>query len=168
MHTCISSHGLKKSWHLCPSPVNASNKNTPSMHYPQRQNVTTSMVGLKKLVMYAKNPTQNGEPQRYSWEHSRRRRRYQWLRIWYSSGYPARRKGLQGQCWSAVCILCLGQVASLICNFYFSVATHTIVQADLFLRQTLYAAGTLSIKDTTTKTNVLRIIYYHTAYYHCS
>ena len=48
MHTCISSHGLKRSWRSCPRRVNASNKNTPSTHHPRRRNVTTLMVGLKK------------------------------------------------------------------------------------------------------------------------
>ena len=47
MHTCISLHGLKRSWRSCPRRVNAGNKNTPSMHHPWRQNVTTLMVGLK-------------------------------------------------------------------------------------------------------------------------
>ena len=47
MHTCISSHGLKRSWRSCPRWVNAGNKNTPSTHHPRRQNVTTLMVGLK-------------------------------------------------------------------------------------------------------------------------
>ena len=47
MHTCISSHGLKRSWRSCPRRVNAGNKNTPSTHHPQRRNVTTLMVGLK-------------------------------------------------------------------------------------------------------------------------
>ena len=48
MHTCISSHGLKRSWRSCPRRVNAGNKNTPSTHHPRRWNVTTSLVGLKK------------------------------------------------------------------------------------------------------------------------
>ena len=48
MHTCIPSHGLKRSWHSCPRQVNAGNKNTSSMHHPYRQIVTTSMVELKK------------------------------------------------------------------------------------------------------------------------
>ena len=48
MHTCISSHGLKRSWNSCPRRVNAGNKNTPSMHHPRRRNVTTLMVGVKK------------------------------------------------------------------------------------------------------------------------
>ena len=48
MRTCIPSHRLKRSWHSCPRRVDASNKNIPSMHHPQGQNVTTSMVGLKK------------------------------------------------------------------------------------------------------------------------
>ena len=47
MHTCISSHGLKRSWRSCPRRVNAGNKNTPSTHHPRRRNVTTLMVGLK-------------------------------------------------------------------------------------------------------------------------
>ena len=42
------------------------------MHHPRRQNVTTSMVGLKNSHI-RKNLTQNGEPQRYSWECRRRR-----------------------------------------------------------------------------------------------
>ena len=73
MHTCILSHGLKRSWHSCPRQVNAGNKNTPSTHHPQRWNVTTCMVGLENGHI-RKNPTQNGEPQRYSWERRRRRR----------------------------------------------------------------------------------------------
>ena len=48
MHTCISSHGLKRSWRSCPRRVNAGNKNTPSTHHPRRWNVTTLMAGLKK------------------------------------------------------------------------------------------------------------------------
>ena len=47
VHTCISSHGLKRSWHSCPRRVNAGNKNTPSTRHPWRQNVTTLMVGSK-------------------------------------------------------------------------------------------------------------------------
>ena len=34
--------------HSCPRQVNVGNKNTPSMHHPQRRNVTTPMVWLKK------------------------------------------------------------------------------------------------------------------------
>ena len=48
MHTCILLQGLKRSWHSCLRWVNAGNKDTPSMHHPQRQNVTTCMVGLEK------------------------------------------------------------------------------------------------------------------------
>ena len=40
MHTCISSHGLERSWRSCPRRVNADNKNTPSTHHPRRRNVT--------------------------------------------------------------------------------------------------------------------------------
>ena len=67
MHTCISSHGLKRSWRSCPRRVNAGNKNTPSTHHPRRRNVTTLMVGLKKTVTYAKISPKSGEPQRYCW-----------------------------------------------------------------------------------------------------
>ena len=71
MHTCISSHGLKRSWRSCPRRVNAGKKNTPSTHHPRRRNVTTLMVGLKKKkkkkVTYAKISPKSGEPQRYSW-----------------------------------------------------------------------------------------------------
>ena len=48
VHTCIPSHRLKRSSHSCPRRVNVGNKNTPSMHHPRRQNVTNSMVGLKR------------------------------------------------------------------------------------------------------------------------
>ena len=54
--------------------MNAGNKTTASMHHPQRRNVTTSIVGLKKSHI-RKNLTQNGEPQRYSLECRPRRRR---------------------------------------------------------------------------------------------
>ena len=47
MHTCISWHGLKRSWRSYPRQVNAGNKNTPSMHHLRRWNVTTSVVGLR-------------------------------------------------------------------------------------------------------------------------
>ena len=56
-----------------PRQVNASNKNTPSMHHPQRQNVTTPKVGLKKTSHIHKNLTQNVEPHRCRWERRRRR-----------------------------------------------------------------------------------------------
>ena len=59
-------HGLTRSCQSCPRWMNASNKNTPSMHHPWRQNVTTSMVALKNGHI-RKNLTKNGEPQRYSW-----------------------------------------------------------------------------------------------------
>ena len=67
MHTCIPSHGLKRSWHSCPRWVNAGNKNSLSMHNPRRRNVTASVVGLKNGLI-CKNLTQNGGSQRYySW-----------------------------------------------------------------------------------------------------
>ena len=48
MHTCIPSHGLKRSWHSCPRRVNTGSRNAPSMNYPRRRNVTTPMIGLRK------------------------------------------------------------------------------------------------------------------------
>ena len=46
MHTCIPWHGLKRSWLSCSTWVKGGNKNTPSLHLPQRQNlnVTTSIL----------------------------------------------------------------------------------------------------------------------------
>ena len=72
MHTSISSHGLKRSWHSWPRWASAGNKNTRSTHHPQRWNVTTSVVRLKNSHIHThthtKYLTRNGEPQRYSWE----------------------------------------------------------------------------------------------------
>ena len=66
VHTYIPSQGLKRSRRSWPRRVNGGNKNTPSLHHPRRQNVTTSMVGLKNSHIH-KNLTQIGEPQRSSW-----------------------------------------------------------------------------------------------------
>ena len=76
MHVCIWLHGLRRSWHSCPRLLNTGNKHTPSMHNPQRRNVTTSMVGLK--IKQNKNPMAtytkiSPKLQRYSWEHRRRK-----------------------------------------------------------------------------------------------
>ena len=43
------------------------------MHQSQRQNVATSMVGLKTRSHTQKSYLNNGEPQRTSWEPRRRR-----------------------------------------------------------------------------------------------
>ena len=70
----------------------------------------------------------------FSWVES-----YQWLKYWHSSGYPARRLalwGLTGTGQPSVSILWLGEVESLVCNFYLSVAAHKIVWADPSLRCT--------------------------------
>ena len=47
---------------------------TLSVHHPRRQNVTTSMVGLKNEHI-CKNLTQSGEPQRYSWGTQKRKKK---------------------------------------------------------------------------------------------
>ena len=60
-------------WRSCPRRVNASNKNTPSMHHSRRGNVTTSMVGLK-FGHICKSLTKNGEPQIYSWGTQKKKR----------------------------------------------------------------------------------------------
>ena len=74
MHTCIPSHGLKKSWYSCPSQVNAGNKNTPNMHHPWRWNVTTSVVWFKKMVTYTKISPKTVNPRDIAEEGRRRRR----------------------------------------------------------------------------------------------
>ena len=78
LHTSIPFHRLQRSWHSSPGWVNAGNKNTPSMHYPQRWKVTTSVAGLKQTnkqttttpspppppSYWHKNVIKNGESQR--------------------------------------------------------------------------------------------------------
>ena len=54
--------------------VDAGNKNTLSMHHPRRRIVTTSMVGFKNGHT-RKNLTQNGEPQRYSWDTQKKKKK---------------------------------------------------------------------------------------------
>ena len=64
---------------------------------------------------------------------------YQWLQSWHSSGYPARPwryRVSTGTGWPGVSILWLGEVESLICNFYLSVAARKLVWADPSLRYT--------------------------------
>ena len=70
MHTCISSHGLKRSWRSCPRRVNAGNKNTPSMHHPRRRNVTTLVVGLKKWSHTQKSHPKVVNPRDIAGEHT--------------------------------------------------------------------------------------------------
>ena len=54
MHTCIPSHGLKRSWHLCPRRVNAGNKKH-TQHAPSTKTVCDYLYGwAKKMVTYAK------------------------------------------------------------------------------------------------------------------
>ena len=66
MHTCISSHGLKRSWRSCPRRVNASNKNI--QHAPSTKTECDYLNGwIKKKVTYAKISPKSGEPQKYSW-----------------------------------------------------------------------------------------------------
>ena len=59
----------------------AVSKNTPSMHHPQRQNVSTSMAELGNGHIH-KHLTPNGEPQRYSWGRKKNGepQRYSWGR----------------------------------------------------------------------------------------
>ena len=73
--------------HSCSRWVNASNKNTPSMHHPWRWNVTTSIVGLKKGHI-CKNLTKNGESQKRSWEHRRMKKKSEWLMVSFNKWSP--------------------------------------------------------------------------------
>ena len=94
MHACILSHGLKRSRHSYPRRLNASNKNTPSMHHARRWNVTMSMVGLK-MVTSARYLTINGEPWRCNWGTQRRIRHRQPL-TWGASHPPC--SAIPAQC----------------------------------------------------------------------
>ena len=63
---------------------------------------------------------------------------------WHSSGYPARRLVLQGQCWDwlARCQYTMtGVDGKVVCNFYLSVAASKIVCADPCLRYTCMLLG---------------------------
>ena len=161
MRTCIPSHGLKRSWYICHGRVNVGNKNTASTHHPWRRNVVTSMVGLKSGHI-SKNLTQNGEPQRCSWERRRRKRRREkknlafsvvffffppppgrviWLAYnLHSNGYPVRRPGITGAevGWPGVSTLQLVDAASLICNFTLA---RTIVGTDPSMRYPSMSLG---------------------------
>ena len=132
MHTCISSHGLKRSWRSCPRRVNAGNKNTPSTHHPRIRDVTTLMVGLKKRSHTQKSHPKVVIPRDIAGERKEKKKRY-----WYSSGCSAsvwHYGASAGAGWSGVNILCLRGIESVICSFYVSVAVCTIVWADLTLR----------------------------------
>ena len=85
MHTCISSHGLKRSWRSCPRRVNAGNKNTPSTHHPRRRNVTTLMVGFKKWAHTQKSHPKVVNPRDIAGEHThthtqkKTRKKHKWI-----------------------------------------------------------------------------------------
>ena len=69
---------------------------------------------------------------------------YWWLKIWYCSGYPAwsLASGIKVRFdWPGVSILWLGDVEILICNFFLSVAAHTLIWAGLSLRYTSILMG---------------------------
>ena len=81
------------------------------MHHPQRQNVTTLMVGLKNGHIRT-NLTQNGGPQRYSWGTRRRRRVLQAIvavRTSSADGGVCRRRHITGH----VCVRQVGPLRSL-------------------------------------------------------
>ena len=58
-----------------------------------------------------------------------------------------------GTGWPCVSILWLGEMESLICNFYLSVAAHTIVWADPSLRYTSMLLGHLASKQETNQSH---------------
>ena len=80
---------------------------------------------------------------------------YQWLTNWHTSGYPARPWHYRVSAWTdrpGVSILWLGEVESLVCNFYLSVAAHKIVWADPSLR---YTSMLWDVKQPTNKQTCL-------------
>ena len=118
---------------------------TPSMHHPQRRNVTTSMVGLNKTkkqshikgsqpewcissMIYSRDTpfwsgtldmeiSQNGESQRYRWE---RRRRYQWPKHlmfwWLPCQVFLHYRDSARNAWPTASTVELDETASLMCN----------------------------------------------------
>ena len=64
---------------------------------------------------------------------------YQWLKNWHSNCYLAKRLASLSQTltgWPGVSILWLGEMESLVCNFYLSVSGRKIVWANPSLRYT--------------------------------
>ena len=82
MYTCISSHGLKRSWRSCPRRVNAGNKNTPIMHHPRRRNVTTLMVGLKNRSHTQKSHPKVVNPRDIAGERKKKQRTDDFHNCW--------------------------------------------------------------------------------------
>ena len=87
---------------------------------------------------------------------------YQWLKNWNSNGYPARRPALQGQRWDwfAWCqyIQWLGELESLIFNFYLSVEARKIVWADPPLRYASMLLGRQASKQPTSKQTLCKVL----------
>ena len=81
MHTCIPSHGPKRSWHSYPRRVNAGNKNTPSMQHASSTKTEYDYLNgcikkkqkKTKTVTYEEISPKHSEPQRSSWGRRRRR-----------------------------------------------------------------------------------------------
>ena len=98
-----------------------------------------SLVGP---VVYASRAEDPGFESRLRWDFLGIES-YQWRKTWHSSGYPARwcYKVSAGTGWPGVSILWLGEMESLICNFYLSVAARKIVWADPSLRYTCMLLG---------------------------
>ena len=66
MHTCISSHGLKRSWRSCPRRGEC-RQEKHTQHAPSTKTECDYLNGwIKKTVTYAKISPESGEPQRYS------------------------------------------------------------------------------------------------------
>ena len=90
---CIPLHKLKRSCHLCPRWVNVGNKTTPSMHHQWRWNMLTSMVGLKKMVTYAKISPKITNPRdiaRKAEKEEERPQQQDSLKTWYAVPYPSK------------------------------------------------------------------------------
>ena len=68
---------------------------------------------------------------------------HSWINNWSSSGYCTMCEVCVGTGWPNVHKLWLGEIASVICNFYLSFVASTTAHADLSQRYTLHVAETL-------------------------
>ena len=75
MRTCIPSHRLKRSQHSC-HRMGECRQQQHTQHAPSTKTKCDYLNGWsEKNSHIRKNLTQNGEPQKLSWEHRKRRRR---------------------------------------------------------------------------------------------
>ena len=93
---------------------------------------------------------------------------YSWLNNWHSSGYPAWRLVLQGQCWGWLVwcqYIVTGWGGKFALQLHLSVAARKIAWADLSLRYTcMHIAGTLSNQQTSNKSCIISISFIYLCY----